>query len=106
MFVLLSTVPEFERFIRPFIALAPIAYLGNIESIGRLGVPFEPILRYLPAFPLGIPVPIAQFIGVFICGNELLVQLCADVFYAINGYDPDNFNKVELFEQMVTPTKT
>ncbi|CAG2172003.1 unnamed protein product, partial [Oppiella nova] len=61
MFVLLSLVPDFERFIRPYIALAPIAYLGNIESIGRLGVPLEPILKTFPG-PLGIPVPIAQLI--------------------------------------------
>ncbi len=45
MFVLLSLIPEFEIFIKPFIALAPVAYLGNIDSIARLGVPLEPILR-------------------------------------------------------------
>ena len=52
MFVLLSLAPQFERFIKPFIALAPIAYLGNIESIGRLGVPLEPILRFIFAIVL------------------------------------------------------
>ncbi|CAG2106679.1 unnamed protein product [Medioppia subpectinata] len=93
MFALLSLVPDFEQFIKPFIALAPIAYLGHIESIGRLGVPLEPILRAFPG-PLGIPVPIAQIIGIFVCGNELLVNLCADIFYAINGYDAQNFNKI------------
>ncbi|XP_054154612.1 lysosomal acid lipase/cholesteryl ester hydrolase-like [Oppia nitens] len=92
MFVLLSLVPDFQQFIRPFIALAPIAYLGHIESIGRLGVPLEPLLKLFPA-PLGIPVPIAQLIGVFVCGNQFLVDLCADIFYAVNGYDAQNFNR-------------
>ncbi|CAG2171093.1 unnamed protein product [Oppiella nova] len=56
MFALLSLVPDFERFIRPYIALAPIAYLGNIESIGRLGVPLEPILKYGQSQPPSYPL--------------------------------------------------
>jgi hypothetical protein len=46
MFVLQSLYPKFEVLIKPFIAMAPIAYLGNIESIARIGVPLEPILRF------------------------------------------------------------
>lgn len=40
MFVLQSLMPEVGQIIRPYIALAPIAYLGNIWSVVR---PFVPI---------------------------------------------------------------
>jgi lysosomal acid lipase/cholesteryl ester hydrolase len=46
MFQLLSTQTEYSRIIKPFIALAPVAYVGNIEAlIMRIGALFEPILR-------------------------------------------------------------
>ncbi len=53
------------------------------------------MIRAFPG-PLGIPVPIAQFIGVFVCGNQLLIELCTDIFYAINGFDALNFNLVNI----------
>ncbi len=53
------------------------------------------MIRAFPG-PFGIPVPIAQFIGVFICGNQLFIELCADIFYAINGFDAINFNTVNI----------
>ena len=47
MFQLMSTQPEYSQIIRPFIALAPVAYVGAIESIIlRLGALLEPLLRF------------------------------------------------------------
>ena len=45
MFALQSLIPESGRLFKPFIALAPVAYLGGIWSIARFGVPLEPLLR-------------------------------------------------------------
>ena len=45
MFALQSLIPESGRLFEPFIALAPVAYLGGIWSIARFGVPLEPLLR-------------------------------------------------------------
>lgn len=45
MFALQSLMPEIGQLVRPFIALAPIAYLGHIWSSARLGVPLEPFLK-------------------------------------------------------------
>jgi hypothetical protein len=46
MFQLLSTQTQYSNIIKPFIALAPVAYVGNIEAlIMRVGALFEPILR-------------------------------------------------------------
>lgn len=46
MFALQSMVPNIGQVVRPYIALAPVAYIGDIWSSARLGVPLEPLLRY------------------------------------------------------------
>ncbi|KAH9408721.1 Alpha/beta-hydrolase lipase region [Tyrophagus putrescentiae] len=93
MFVLQSLMPEVGQIIRPYIALAPIAYLGNIWSVVR---PFVPIgtgvLRFLPG-PLGLPPAVMQFLGAFICGNDFVLDFCAELFKSVNGADPSNFNR-------------
>ena len=45
MFALQSLMPEIQNLVQPFIALAPVAYIGNIWSSFRLGVPLEPLLK-------------------------------------------------------------
>lgn len=34
-----------------------------------------------------------QTVAAFLCGNDLLVDLCANAFYTINGGDMSNFNR-------------
>lgn len=51
------------------------------------------LIRSFPG-PLGLPPSFMQVLGAFFCGNDLLVQLCADVLYTINGLDTINFNRV------------
>lgn len=46
MFALQSLIPEMGAIVKPFVALAPVAYIGHIWSSARLGVILEPILRY------------------------------------------------------------
>ena len=53
--------------------------------------------------PLGLPLRVMQLIAVFICGNDQLVNLCANIFYSLNGFDPTNFNRVKIINQ-TTPT--
>lgn len=47
MFMLQSYHPQFARIVKPFIALAPVVYLGHSWSIARLGVPLAPVLQYI-----------------------------------------------------------
>ena len=45
MFILLSLIPSFERNINLFIALAPIAFLGNLGSAFKYVTPIVPSLK-------------------------------------------------------------
>ncbi|KAH9413527.1 Alpha/beta-hydrolase lipase region [Dermatophagoides pteronyssinus] len=105
MFALQSLIPESGRLFKPFIALAPVAYLGGIWSIARFGVPLEPLLRAFPG-PIGVPAPIMQLIAVVICGNEYLNDICLDTLNLIDGADNPNFNRstvtVEVGHSAVT----
>lgn len=47
MFALQALIPESGELIKPFIALAPIAFLGNIWSAARIAISLEPLLRFL-----------------------------------------------------------
>ncbi|CAG2172360.1 unnamed protein product, partial [Oppiella nova] len=96
MFIQLSLIPEFERLVKPFIALAPFVFMSHMTSTLRYALPFEPTLSSY-TIPIGIPVTIAQFIGVWMCGNQYFRQLCADMFfYSASGYDPDNLNTTRI----------
>ncbi|KAH7639485.1 abc transporter sub-family a-like protein [Dermatophagoides farinae] len=105
MFALQSLIPESGKLFEPFIALAPVAYLGGIWSVARFGVPLEPLLRAFPG-PLGVPAPIMQLIAVVICGNEYLNDICLDTLNLIDGADNPNFNRstvtVEVAHSAVT----
>jgi hypothetical protein len=46
MFALLSSQPEYAQFINPFIALAPVAYVGKIISPIRYFADFSDVLRF------------------------------------------------------------
>ncbi|KAI2809606.1 Alpha/beta-hydrolase lipase region [Blomia tropicalis] len=108
MFALQSMRPEYGERIRPFIALAPVAFVGNIWSSFLLGVPLEPLLRAIPA-PLGLPPKIMQFIGADLCNLPLISNLCMDFLWSLNGYDPKNYNKTLLPVNMahfLVPTST
>lgn len=50
--------------------------------------------RYFPG-PLGGPPAVMQFLGAFVCGNDLLLDICAELFKGVNGADMDNFNRVK-----------
>lgn len=93
MFALQSLIPESGQLIKPFIALAPVAYVGNIWSSARLGIILEPLLRTF-AVPMGLPRAITKFIGIFLCGNVLIKDICLDIIYSVQGWDADNFNNV------------
>ncbi|KAF7494001.1 Gastric triacylglycerol lipase [Sarcoptes scabiei] len=92
MFALQALIPESGELIKPFIALAPIAFLGNIWSAARIAISLEPLLRSNPT-RLGLPTSLMQLIGIIICGNEFLIDICSDALYAINGFDAKYFNQ-------------
>ncbi|XP_054166577.1 lipase 3-like [Oppia nitens] len=62
MFILLSLMPEFERYVKPFIAFAPFVFMSNMRSNLRIVENFESNLRNIPR-AVGIPESIRQLIG-------------------------------------------
>ncbi|CAG2110162.1 unnamed protein product, partial [Medioppia subpectinata] len=82
LFILLSLQPEFEQFFRPFIALAPIAYLGNTLSLFKALAPIEPLVRPVTV-GLGLPRPVAQY-------------LCVEYNALLYGQDPFNTDHSRL----------
>ncbi|CAG2174168.1 unnamed protein product, partial [Oppiella nova] len=87
MFVLLSLEPDFQRYIKPFLAFAPIVFMGNTGSIIRLLTPLVSLLSFL-VIPLGLPQELAQFIAQFICANAVTQPICAALMYSYEGFNP------------------
>ena len=95
MFVLQSMMPSIGQLIQPYIALAPVAFLTDMWSAARLGVPLEPLIRNLP-FPVGLPSSFMEALGTYICNDNAFVGICADVLYSLNGVDKPNFNRTTV----------
>ncbi|KAI2802961.1 Alpha/beta-hydrolase lipase region [Blomia tropicalis] len=98
MFQLLSTRPSYSALIRPFIALAPVAYVANIQtSILQYAANNLPELN-IPFF--GIPSQLLavgdDIFSTFICGNTILQPLCTSIAFALCGYDWANTDQNDL----------
>lgn len=46
MFQLLSESPEMNKVVKPFIALAPVAYLAHMETLEKAASTLEPLFEY------------------------------------------------------------
>ncbi|XP_054157364.1 gastric triacylglycerol lipase-like [Oppia nitens] len=101
MFQLLSTQPEYTSIIRPYIALAPVAYVGAIESlILRIGALFERFIgsTSLPFFvvPSARLARIDRYFGHFFCGNSFLDDFCELFIFLLCGFDFPNTNTTRI----------
>lgn len=100
--VMSSMIPKFDKKIKSAHLLAPVAFMGNMESP----------LAYLLAPVLGHPngmvevlgsaeflpnTEIMEVLGQRECSDEAKYQdLCANVLFLIAGRDDDNLNRVSL----------
>ncbi|XP_008546538.1 lipase 3 [Microplitis demolitor] len=102
LFVLLSERPEYNDKINKFIAYAPIAYVGNVQS---------PIIRALaPAEKRTAKLMNYFEINELLSANSLLTKfvrglceartfyriICTNAFFLLNGYDLDQINKTTI----------
>ncbi|XP_053209378.1 gastric triacylglycerol lipase-like [Panonychus citri] len=94
IFGLLVEQPEYSKKINPFIALAPVAYVGHITT------PIRPI-AHIPGLKealtvgggeINLPKPLIDLAASEFCTRPLVDQTCASIFYLIGGYDPEQFN--------------
>ncbi|KAJ6222630.1 hypothetical protein RDWZM_001175 [Blomia tropicalis] len=104
MFQLLSTRPSYSALIRPFIALAPVAYVANIQTsilqYAANNLPFIKKLGELNIPFFGIPSQLLavgdDIFSTFICGNTILQPLCTSIAFALCGYDWANTDQNDL----------
>ncbi|CAG2175671.1 unnamed protein product, partial [Oppiella nova] len=99
--ILLNPNTEYSQIIRPFIALAPVAYVGAIESIIlRLGALLEPLLSStnIPFFGVSSNKlrTIDRYFGHFFCGNTFFDQFCEIFVFLLCGFDFPNTNVTRI----------
>ncbi|XP_054158289.1 lipase 3-like [Oppia nitens] len=90
MLVLLSLEPDYHQYVKPVILMAPIAYLSHTKSLSRLFAPFSYINVTNTIGFIGEPRPRMQYYGQYICTNPLFSDLCKQMNFFYNGYDPDS----------------
>lgn len=90
MFALMSLKPEYARVVRPFLALAPIAFLSDVRTPDRMASVIEPLLRRFP----GELIPSKRFFNGIekrVCPR--LEFLCSNIIFSGIGYDYKHFNR-------------
>ena len=114
MFQILTTYPEFNNIIRPYIAMAPIAYFNLLRAL--LTPILMPILKYIVSHktshhyfifnrahpiilaPLILPPQIfkyvTRFIAKTICSIPGPFNLCELFIFLLGGFDYHNNNEV------------
>ncbi|CAH8498850.1 unnamed protein product [Dicrocoelium dendriticum] len=90
----------FQSHINVFIALAPVAYLGNVESPIRIIAPLAQKMEYvLRLFNHGEFLPssdLLTFLGKLLCTEGHAPIVCKNIIYLIAGYDAGNTNVTRL----------
>ena len=97
MFALLSRNPEYSQVVDRFIALGPVAYLGQVTSPLKYILNSFPFRTYLSWFPGAFlpPFSILQPIARFICPKSLTGVFCTNFLFLVCGYS-DQLDKSRL----------
>ncbi|CAK9298177.1 unnamed protein product [Gordionus sp. m RMFG-2023] len=96
-FVHFSQNPKMNNKIKMFFALAPIAYLKNIESPIRLFAPLSSTLDLITNM-LGkkefLPSPsVIEWMAISICPRKILLKICSNMLYLVGGPPTANLNE-------------
>lgn len=95
MFTLMSLRPEYAQIIQPFIALAPIVYLRDLESPIKIVAQLEPMLRMIGGEFLPSTGLIKSMADAF-CSYQHFQSLCANVMFLFGGFDPKHMNDTRV----------
>ncbi|XP_046918119.2 gastric triacylglycerol lipase-like [Dermatophagoides farinae] len=95
MFALLSLRPEYADIVQPFIALAPITFVKNIQSPMRYFSPMEPLLRLIGGEFLPSNTLIDNLVDRF-CVYPDIRPLCANLIFLFGGFDKKNLNETRI----------
>lgn len=96
MFGLLSSKPEYNKKIRLFAALAPVAFVTHLTSPIRLVAPFGALLRRLFSM-LGLynlfgACRFTTWLRKFVCKSKIATKMFLDQLYITAGLDPHRYN--------------
>jgi pimeloyl-ACP methyl ester carboxylesterase len=91
---------EITRRVNSVVALAPIAYLGHVETIFQVFAKFPNILRVvLNLIGHGEFLPSTKFtmwLAELFCTQTLVTPLCSNFIFYLAGFDVENFNQSRL----------
>nr|XP_027201394.1 gastric triacylglycerol lipase-like [Dermatophagoides pteronyssinus] len=95
MFTLMSLQPEYADIIQPFIALAPITFVKDIESPMRYFSPMEPLLKIIGGEFIPSNALVENLVDKF-CQYSDIRPLCADLIFLFGGFDRKNLNETRI----------
>ncbi|XP_057339939.1 lipase 3-like [Microplitis mediator] len=102
LFVLLSERPEYNEKIRKFVAYAPIAFVGDVQSpIITALVPAEKrtakLINYFQINELlSANSLLTKFVRGLCVARTFYRIICTNAFFLLNGYDLDQINKTKI----------
>ncbi|XP_055845213.1 lipase 3-like [Episyrphus balteatus] len=97
-FVLLSELPEYNSKFKTTYMLAPIAFVGNVQSL--IGITAATIITQSPILShfleghefIPMIVPVSIFTSELCAVGSWFQWICADVFFIIGGWDSKHLN--------------
>ncbi|BHF74484.1 hypothetical protein SprV_0501757000 [Sparganum proliferum] len=99
-FAKLNSDPSLRSKIAAMIALAPVAYLGNIKSpIRFMSTVCKGVESVATWFGRGRFLPsssLMRFLGIFLCRRQSIPFVCSNIIYLLAGYDSKNTNTTRL----------
>lgn len=97
-FAALSNNPELASKIRLFVALAPAAYLGHLESPIKYlkDIPAEVLFHILGRKDFLPKTDFLRWLGKDVCGKKIPGLLCENVLFLLGGYDAKEMNESRI----------
>ncbi|KAL3309628.1 hypothetical protein Ciccas_011824, partial [Cichlidogyrus casuarinus] len=97
-FAHMNQFPESQSRIKAMVALAPVAYLGNVESPIHYMSPFcQELGSLVEWFGVGEFLPsnkLIKFLAMALCEKDEVPLVCSNIIYLLAGFDKANTNKL------------
>lgn len=97
MFGLLADRPEFADLVEPIIMLAPVAFVGNVNTPARHFASYTPIFQHVN-MRFGTSSAVIRYLAPIVCGVHQVVrkELCQNVIFLTSGFNEDEFDANRL----------
>ena len=96
VFGLLADRPEYADVLEPIVALAPVAYVGNILSPVKYFAIYTPIFQHINMW-FGSSNMAVRYLGPLVCRPEVVRRdICANIVFLSTGFDEAEFNMTRV----------